>query len=34
MSQLNQSTVYQTERVNNVKELELSHNIIHFYSQD
>ncbi len=34
MSQLDQSTVYQIERVDNVEELELSHNIIHSRSQD
>ncbi len=34
MSQLNQSTARWTERVDNVKELKLSHNIIHSYSQD
>ncbi len=34
MSQLDQSTVCWTERVDNVEELELSHNIIHSHSQD
>ncbi len=34
MNQLNQLTVCWTERVDNVEELKLSHNIIHSRSQD
>ncbi len=34
MNQLNQLTVCRTERVDNVEELKLSHNIIHSRSQD
>ncbi len=34
MSQFDQSTVCWTERVDNVKELKLSHDIIQSHSQD